>query len=153
MAWSKETKAMVASLTDEERRIFQYLYNRHKKDPGVALLLSIVLGMFGVDRFYIGDTGIGWAKLALTLLGGIGLLWWMIDIFLIWYATERMNEKLVPQLIVQAKQWHQSGLVIPPAKQTPALLTALAVIAFLLVLTVVCIALYKAVSSTPATMP
>ncbi len=44
-----------------------------------TLLLSIFLGGLGVDRFYIGDTGIGVAKL---LLGWLTFgIWPLVDIF------------------------------------------------------------------------
>jgi TM2 domain-containing membrane protein YozV len=46
----------------------------------VALLLSIFLGMFGADRFYIGRTRSGIAK-AVTL-GCFGV-WWLSDLILI----------------------------------------------------------------------
>lgn len=45
-----------------------------------ALLLSILLGGLGVDRFYLGHTGIGVGKL--LTLGGCGI-WALIDIVLI----------------------------------------------------------------------
>ena len=45
-----------------------------------ALLLSIFLGGLGVDRFYLGYTGIGIAKL--LTLGGCGI-WSLIDLVLI----------------------------------------------------------------------
>ena len=46
----------------------------------VALLLSWFLGAFGVDRFYLGYTGLGIAKL--LTLGGCGI-WALIDFIMI----------------------------------------------------------------------
>jgi TM2 domain/GYF domain 2 len=50
------------------------------KDWKVALLLSVLLGVFGVDRFYLGHSWLGLAKL--LTIGGLGL-WTMTDIVLI----------------------------------------------------------------------
>ena len=58
------------------------------KDPTLALLLSIFVGGFGVDRFYIGDVGMGIGKL--LTCGGL-YIWWLIDIFLIMNATKEKN--------------------------------------------------------------
>ena len=46
----------------------------------VAVLLAWFLGGLGVDRFYLGYTGIGIAKL--LTFGGLGI-WWLIDLILI----------------------------------------------------------------------
>ena len=51
-----------------------------QKSWWVALLLSIFLGFFGIDRFYIGRTRSGIVKLV-TL--GIFGIWWLSDIILI----------------------------------------------------------------------
>lgn len=58
------------------------------KDPTLALILSIVLGTLGVDRFYIGDIGLGVGKL--VTWGGFGI-WTIIDWFLILGATREKN--------------------------------------------------------------
>jgi TM2 domain-containing membrane protein YozV len=46
----------------------------------VALLLSLFLGFFGADRFYIGRTKSAIAKL--LSVGGVGV-WWLSDFILI----------------------------------------------------------------------
>ena len=66
------------------------------KDPTISLVVSLVGGHFGIDRFLIGDTGLGVAKL--LTCGGLGV-WTVIDWFLIMGRTREVNfEKL--QMIV-----------------------------------------------------
>lgn len=60
-----------------------------KKNYVTALLLSIFLGWLGIDRFYVNHIGLGILKLILTLIGGIGLVWWIIDIIL--FATKNIR--------------------------------------------------------------
>lgn len=50
------------------------------KNPMTIMIVSIILGCFGVDRFMCGDIGIGVLKL--LTLGGFGI-WWIIDIFIV----------------------------------------------------------------------
>lgn len=60
--------------------------------PTVTLIVSIFVGAFGIDRFIIGDVGIGIGKLLLTPCCGIG---WLIDLFLIMGATRKKNLKKI----------------------------------------------------------
>tara|TARA_A100001037_G_C14765621_1_gene463802 strand:+ start:181 stop:417 length:237 start_codon:yes stop_codon:yes gene_type:complete len=50
------------------------------KDWTVLLILSILLGGLGVDRFYAGSIGLGILKLLTA--GGCGI-WWLVDIIMI----------------------------------------------------------------------
>jgi TM2 domain-containing membrane protein YozV len=66
------------------------------KDPSTIFIVSLLCGGLGIDRFMIGDTGIGVAKL--LTLGGCGI-WSIIDLFLISGATRAKNfEKIQPYL-------------------------------------------------------
>lgn len=51
-----------------------------QRDWLTTLLLSLFLGGFGVDRFYLGYTGLGVAKL--LTFGGCGV-WALIDLIMI----------------------------------------------------------------------
>jgi len=54
--------------------------SQEPKSYVTALLLSFFLGGLGVDRFYLGYTGLGIAKL--VTLGGLGV-WALIDFIMI----------------------------------------------------------------------
>ena len=83
-------------LSDEERMRFDVDFSTRRKDTTTALLLSIFLGVLGVDRFYLGHIGLGVAKLLLTW-ATFGI-WWFIDIFLITKATRKNNTEVAQQV-------------------------------------------------------
>ncbi len=58
------------------------------KDPTTILLVSIFLGSFGIDRFMIGDTGMGILKL---LTGGVCGILTLIDWFTISKKAKEIN--------------------------------------------------------------
>lgn len=62
------------------------------KDPIIVLVISFFLGALGIDRFYLGDTGMGIGKL---LTGGGCGIWALIDLFLIMGAAKQKNMELL----------------------------------------------------------
>lgn len=61
--------------------------SKEKKSFLTALILSILVGYLGIDRFYLGYTGLGLLKLFTG--GGCGV-WALIDIILI--ATKKLKD-------------------------------------------------------------
>lgn len=66
------------------------------KSPTTMLIISIFLGAYGIDRFMLGDTGLGVLKL--LTCGGLGI-WAIIDWFGVAEKTRLWNfNKLMPLL-------------------------------------------------------
>jgi len=58
------------------------------KDPTTLMIVSLLAGTFGVDRFMLGETGLGVAKLLTA--GGCGI-WTIIDWFTVMKRTRELN--------------------------------------------------------------
>lgn len=67
------------------------------KDPIISLVLSLCAGTLGVDRFFVGDVGLGIAKL--LTCGGMGF-WVLIDFFLIMGVAKKRNLEQLQQILV-----------------------------------------------------
>jgi len=66
------------------------------KDPTTSLIVSILAGSLGIDRFIIGDSGLGIGKL--LTCGGFGI-WTIVDWFLISKATREKNMQSLQQFL------------------------------------------------------
>ena len=87
------------------------VYFGNLKDPTLAIILSIIIGELGVDRFYIGDIGMGVGKLLVTVIvgtitcGTLFWIWWLIDIFLIMGATRKKNSETLLQSLAMVSSY------------------------------------------------
>jgi TM2 domain-containing membrane protein YozV len=95
-----ELAMLTQSMNDNQKMLFMTQFNSAKKDRGVALCLSILLGGLGVDRFYVGDVGLG--ALKLLTLAGCGI-WGIIDWFLIMGRTDDVNRKKAQEIAMTIK--------------------------------------------------
>jgi TM2 domain-containing membrane protein YozV len=83
-----QLNAIREKLTSLDESQWQRLQITQFKSPTTALLISIFAGAYGIDRFYIGDTGMGVGKL--LTCGGL-FIWTIVDWFLIQGATKEKN--------------------------------------------------------------
>lgn len=88
-----EIRNRLQSLDDSKKILLQTLQFH---DPTIMLVVSLLVGALGIDRFMIGDIGLGVLKL--ITCGGLGI-WAIVDWFLIMGLTKDKNmEKLQPFL-------------------------------------------------------
>jgi len=66
------------------------------KDPTTMLIISLLGGHFGIDRFVLGDVGLGVGKL--LTCGGFGI-WTIVDFFMIMGATREKNVQRLLQVL------------------------------------------------------
>lgn len=84
-------------LMDADESKWAMISSVQLRDPMMMLVVSLLGGGLGIDRFMIGQTGAGIAKL--ITCGGLGI-WSLVDLFLIQKATRQTNfEKLQPYLM------------------------------------------------------
>lgn len=84
-----ESIPLVRSLLENaDESKFYHLQALGLKDPTTLLIVSLFAGNLGIDRFMLGETGLGVAKL--LTCGGLGI-WTIIDWFTVMDRTREMN--------------------------------------------------------------
>ena len=79
-------KSMISGTTKKNDFLeVKKMIKKRKVNWVLTLVLSVLLGGLGVDRFVMGKIGTGILKLLVTVLtlGMLGWIWWIIDIILI----------------------------------------------------------------------
>ncbi|MFO8030899.1 MAG: TM2 domain-containing protein [Cyclonatronaceae bacterium] len=88
--------AISNALEKADESKFMRVQSANYKDPVLLLIISLVAGPLGVDRFVVGDVGLGIAKL--LTCGGLGI-WTIVDYFLIMGRAREVNYEKIQQLI------------------------------------------------------
>lgn len=78
-------KERLDGMTDEQIQRLMYV---QLKDPTTYLLISIFIGELGIDRFLLGDVGMGILKL---LTGGLCGILWIYDMVTIQDKVRNIN--------------------------------------------------------------
>ena len=72
--------------TDEAK--FGLVQSLKLKDPTIVIIISLLAGTLGIDRFYLGNIGLGIGKL--LTFGGLGI-WTIVDWFLVMKKAREIN--------------------------------------------------------------
>ena len=89
---SEQVYMLREALEKADDGVYDRLTTVGTKSPIMTLLLSIFLGGFGVDRFYLGDIGLGIAKLAVVFVTfGLAFVWPLVDIFFCYKKAKKVN--------------------------------------------------------------
>ena len=88
--------ALRGELLGADESKWAYLQALDLKDPTMMLVVGFLGGTLGIDRFLIGDTGMGIGKL--LTCGGFGI-WAIVDLFLIMDAARRKNFEAVSRAL------------------------------------------------------
>jgi TM2 domain-containing membrane protein YozV len=80
-------------------------YSARSKSTGIAYLLWLFFGWFGVHRFYLGNIGMGFLLLLSTLLGFVIFFTFIItvvvliyDLFTIPSQVEKVNMRIMTEI-------------------------------------------------------
>jgi len=95
-----ELTQLQQGMTDQQKIMFVSQYGSEKKDRTVALILSLLVGVLGVDRFYVGDIALGVLKL--LTFGVCGILA-VIDWFLIMGRADDFNRNKAREIAAAIK--------------------------------------------------
>jgi TM2 domain-containing membrane protein YozV len=95
-----EQMQLCENMTEQQRFFFQAQYGAVRKDRTLILVLSIFFGGLGIDRFVVGDIGMGILKL---LTGGIFGILWVIDWFLIMGRVDDVNRRNATEIAMAIK--------------------------------------------------
>tara|TARA_B100000767_G_C19586145_1_gene459416 strand:+ start:96 stop:536 length:441 start_codon:yes stop_codon:yes gene_type:complete len=86
-----QVRSQLEKLDDSKFGLVQSL---NYKNPTTVLIVSLFIGSLGVDRFMLGQTGLGIAKL--LTCGGFGI-WTIVDWFTIMGKTKELNLEMFMQ--------------------------------------------------------
>ena len=90
-----EIQQIIASLPDDKKQVYINAFIEREKNPVASFGFNVFLGFLGADRFYVGDTLLGFLKLITG--GGFGI-WILIDYFLIAGTTRDKNIQAAREL-------------------------------------------------------
>jgi len=95
-----EQLQLTQGMSEQQKFLFQSQYGSERRDRTLVLVISIFLGYLGIDRFLVGDVGMGLLKL---LTGGVCGIFWLVDLFLITGRVDDYNRRKAHEIAMAIK--------------------------------------------------
>lgn len=89
---------LIANMTPAQKEEFLYAYQENRKKPLIATLLAVFGGVYGLHRFYLGQTGMG---VAYFFTGGLLMVGWIRDMFRAGRMAREVNQELALKIAGQ----------------------------------------------------
>lgn len=83
------------SVPDDRKDAFMSHFTSQMLKPTSVFGWSAYAGYLGIDRFKLGDTGLGVVKL--LTLGGL-FVWWLVDLFIVLGKAREKNIELAREI-------------------------------------------------------
>ena len=95
---SRKDMETLGRLLDRDVNADLQVLKKKRKKRGATRTLAIFMGMFGIDRYYLGQVGKGILKMFTA--GGF-VIWWLYDIFTAGERTDDYNYKMYREYITK----------------------------------------------------
>jgi TM2 domain-containing membrane protein YozV len=89
---------LMANMTQIQKEEFLYAYQENRKKPLIATLLAVFGGIYGLHRFYLGQTGMG---VAYFFTGGLLMVGWIRDMFRAGRMAREINQEIALKIAGQ----------------------------------------------------
>ena len=88
------------SISTDQQLLVEARLSNERRSTGVAYALWFFLGLFSAHRFYLGRPKTAILQIV-TILCVVGIIWWIIDAFLIPEMTRQHTAEIRERLLVQ----------------------------------------------------
>ncbi len=109
-----------SQFTPQQLALFESEARRYRKDPVLAFVLALFLGIFGAHHFYLGRTRAGTIMLVCTL-SVVGLVisfpWKIVNWFTVWGECDDVNDE-IEYAIAYSMVYGESPAQAPPQRPT-----------------------------------
>ena len=96
MQYNRRLLEIYQSVPEAQKEAFVTRFTELANNPTAIFGFSVYLGMFGVDRFLLGNVLLGLIKLLTA--GGLGI-WYLVDLFLVTALARKKNIVLAKKVV------------------------------------------------------